>query len=267
MLTTVLLAGCNSNISSIPEIDGYKLVWSDEFNGTDIEYDNWTHEVGDNWYNRELQAYTDRGENSYVKNGSLVIVAQREQYHGKSFTSARMRTAGKQDFLYGRIEASMKLPFGRGVWPAFWMMPTDSAYGGWASSGEIDIMEARDTPIEAFGNLHFGGRSPNNTSTGPSGYSDGTDLSERYHTYAIEWEPKQIRWYCDGNLYKTATNWWTGSREDNGSFPKPFDQEFHILLNLAIGGNYVDCLEPSCITADLPQKMCIDYVRVYQKTD
>jgi beta-glucanase (GH16 family) len=261
----VLLAGCHSNISSTPKNDGYHLVWSDEFDGTDIDYANWTHQVGADWHNNELQAYTDDEENSYVAGGKLVIVGMKKDYRHRTFTSARLRTKGKQDFLYGRIEARIKLPAGDGMWPAFWMMPTDYAYGGWPMSGEIDILEARNRPMKVFGNLHFGGRRPDNSSTGPSAYSDGTDLSQAYHTYAIEWEPKEIRWYCDENLYKTATNWWTGAKEDNGTFPAPFDKEFHIILNLAIGGDYVDCFDPNCITADLPQKMYVDYVRVYQK--
>ena len=152
------------------------------------------------------------------------------------------------------------------MWPAFWMMPTDDVYGGWAASGEIDIMEAKNVPMEIRGNLHFGGGHPNNTNSGSSAYSDGSDFSQDYHVYAIEWEPKEIRWYCDGYHYKTVNNWWTGSKTDNGTFPAPFDRKFHILLNLAVGGSYVNCLEPSCVTATFPQKMYIDHVRVYQKS-
>ena len=258
-------AGIPRQAKTIPTLHGYRLRWSDEFDGDDIDYANWTHEVGDNWHNNELQAYTDRDENSYVKNGKLVIVARKELYHNKAFTSARMRTKGKQDFTFGRIEARIKLPAGGGMWPAFWMMPSDNTYGTWAASGEIDIVEARDTPTEIHGNLHFGDRHPNNASIGSTAYSDGTDFSLKYHVYAVEWEPNRIRWYCDGTLYKTAKNWWTGSKTDNGSFPAPFDQDFHVLLNIAVGGNYVNCTKPECIKANFPQKMYIDYVRVYQK--
>ncbi len=248
-----------------PDLPGYNLRWADEFDADDIDYSNWTHEVGDNWHNNELQAYTDRNENSHVANGKLVIVALKELYHNKAYTSARMRTKNKQDFTFGRVEARIKLPAGGGIWPAFWMLPTEDTYGSWAAGGEIDIMEARNIPTEIHANLHFGGQHPQNTSIGATAYSDGTDFSQAYHTYAIEWEPTQIRWYCDGKNYKTEKKWWTGSKTDNGSFPAPFDQDFHVILNLAVGGTYVNCTKPECITANFPQKMYIDYVRVYQK--
>ncbi|MHC5085795.1 MAG: glycoside hydrolase family 16 protein, partial [Planctomycetota bacterium] len=122
----------------------------------------------------------------------------------------------KQDFKYGRIEASIKLPRGDGMWPAFWMMSSDDVYGTCAASGEIDIMEAKNTPMEIRGNLHFGGEYPDNAKTGSSAYADGSDFSQDYHLYSIEWDPKEIRWYCDNNLYKSTDVWWTGSKEDNG---------------------------------------------------
>jgi beta-glucanase (GH16 family) len=268
MLTvSLLLTGCQSGQPQLSTYPGYSLVFADEFDGDAINPANWTHEVGDQWHNEEQQAYTDRAKNSYVKDGNLVIVAQKESYHGKSFTSARIISKHKQDFRYGRIEASIKLPRGDGMWPAFWMMPSDDVYGTWAASGEIDILEAKNTPLEIRGNLHFGGMHPDNAKTGSSAYSDGSDFSQDYHLYAIEWDPKEIRWYCDNNLYKTTDIWWTGSKEDNGTFPAPFDQRFYILLNVAVGGAYVDCLVPECVTADFPQKMYVDYVRVYQKAD
>ena len=267
-LLTLFITGCatqNTDNTIIPDIPGYELVWSDEFNGNQINTENWSHEVGDQWHNQEQQAYTDSPKNSYVKNGSLVIAARKESYHGKHFTSARMRTKGKQDFLYGRFEASIKLPFGHGMWPAFWMMGTDDHYGTWAASGEIDILEAKNTPMEIRGNLHFGGQWPDNAKVGSTAYADGSDFSKDYHTYAIEWEPREIRWYCDGKLYKATSSWWTGSKKNNGTFPAPFDKKFHFLINLAVGGSYMECYEPECVTAPMPQKMYIDYVRVYQK--
>ncbi|MFZ9033887.1 MAG: family 16 glycosylhydrolase, partial [Anaerohalosphaeraceae bacterium] len=244
---------------------GYTLVWSDEFDGTEIDHSNWQHEVGDSWYNNELQSYTPRPHNSYVADGDLVIVALNESYGGNQFTSARMITRSKADFKYGRIEARMKLPGGGGMWPAFWMMPTHSLYGSWAASGEIDIMEAANTPTWIAGNIHFGGESPLNNSSGSTKYyGGGEDFSQDYHVYSLEWDPTEIRWFCDGNWYKTETNWWTGSYSDNSTFPAPFDEEFYIILNVAVGGNYPGCLDPSCITATFPQEMRVDYVRVYQ---
>ena len=270
ILSAVLFCGCQvsgpQGRKVIPEYPGYKLVFADEFEGTKIDSSSWTHEVGDQWYNQEQQAYTDRLVNSYVKDSDLVIVALKESYHGKEFTSARIRSKGKRDFLYGRIEARIKLPTGDGMWPAFWMMPTDNVYGGWPKSGEIDIMESRNDTDYIGAAIHFGGSVPDNARSGGSYSPGGINFSDDFHIYAIEWEPKEIRWYCDGNLYKTVNSWWTGSKTDNGSFPAPFDQKFHILLNVAVGGSYTRCLEPSCVTASFPQKMYIDYVRVYQKS-
>jgi beta-glucanase (GH16 family) len=265
ILLPLLSLGCSTTQSSAPAYPGYTLVFADEFDGKAINSANWTYEVGDQWHNEEQQAYTDRPQNSYVKDGNLVIVAQKESYHGKSFTSARIISQHKQDFLYGRIEASIKLPRGKGMWPAFWMMPSDGVYGEWAASGEIDIVEAKNTPMEIRGNLHFGGTFPNNARTGSSAYKDGSDFSQSYHLYSLEWDPKEIRWYCDNHLYKSTNIWWSGSKTDNGTFPAPFDKPFYILFNLAVGGKYVNCVVPECVTADFPQKMYIDYVRVYQK--
>jgi hypothetical protein len=241
---------------------GYTLAWWDEFDGEEIDHSNWTHEVGDSWSNNEIQSYTARPDNSYVQDGDLVIVALNELYHGNEFTSCRIRTSGKADFKYGRIEARIKLPTGGGMWPAFWMMPTHAVYGGWAASGEIDILEANNVPTWIAGNLHFGGEWPLNTSIGSTKYygGGGVDFSLDYHVYALEWETNEFRWYCDGNLYKTETSWWSSG----GAYPAPFNQEFYIILNIAVGGDYTGCTEPSCITATFPQEMRIDYVRVYQ---
>jgi beta-glucanase (GH16 family) len=261
----IFSAGCQEPAQVVPQIPGYKLLWSDEFDGNKINPANWTHEVGDQWHNNELQAYTDRPKNSYVKDGQLVIVACNESYHGKLYTSARLRTLGKLDFKYGRIEARIKLPGGGGMWPAFWMMPSKEVYGKWAAGGEIDIVEARNVPLETRGNIHYGGEYPNNTNAGSTAYSDGSDFSKNFHVYTLEWEPNNVRWYCDGNLFKTVNKWWTGSKTDNGTFPAPFDQDFHLLLNVAVGGRYTRCTDPNCVTASFPQKMYVDYVRVYQK--
>jgi beta-glucanase (GH16 family) len=253
----------------IPDYPGYHLAWSDEFDLPMINSANWTHQIMGDGGNQELQYYTSRPVNSRVENGHLVIEARREDYQvgGQTykFTSARLRTAGKQDFLYGKIEARIKLPKGAGMWPAFWMMPTDSVYGGWAASGEIDIMESANDMYIIGGTIHYGGASPNNVYSGTI-YSNGMDFSADYHIYSIEWEPTVMRWYVDGGIpYFTKTNWWTGSKTDNGTFPAPFNQRFHILLNLAVGGTYTGIYNWQNVTTNLPQQMLIDWVRVYQK--
>jgi beta-glucanase (GH16 family) len=249
-------------LTAIPVYPGYELVWSDEFSGTQINAANWTHQVMGDGGNNESQYYTARPVNSRVENGVLIIQANKEDYfaEGRTFhyTSARLRTAGKQDFLYGKLEARIKIPKGQGIWPAFWMMPTDNIYGGWAASGEIDIMESIGQADAIYGTLHYGGSWPNNTSAGGS-YSNGqTDYSQDFHVYGIEWEPNVFRWYLDGQLYYTRTSWWSSG----GAYPAPFNQRFHFLLNVAVGGNWPGYPDATTI---FPQQMQVDYVRVYQK--
>jgi beta-glucanase (GH16 family) len=237
----------------------YRLVWSDEFNGSEIDRSNWSHETfgGAGSGNNELQQYTDRPANSFVENGNLVIQALREPLNGYDYTSARMVTAGKRDFLYGRMEARIKVPVGQGFWPAFWMMPTDGFYGGWSASGEIDIMETVNTADFVAGSIHYGDSWPNNThSTGQ--YRDGRVFGYNFHTYAVEWEPTEFRWYIDDIPYATQTGWWSA----NGAYPAPFNQRFFLILNLAIGGVWPG---PPDGATQFPAQMLVDYVRVYQR--
>ncbi|MCB9850013.1 MAG: family 16 glycosylhydrolase [Phycisphaerales bacterium] len=249
---------------------GQVLVWSDEFDGTTIDSANWGHMFGNGceygncgWGNNELEYYTTTSNNSYVADGALHIVARREEYEGFQFTSARMQTRYRHNFLYGRLEANIKLPTGGGIWPAFWMMPADSVYGGWASSGEIDIMEMINTATKVYGTIHYGGNWPANQHSGGE-YAPGTDFSQGFHVFGIEWEPDEIRWYVDGNLYHTETSATWYSSGATGNPRAPFDQPFYFLLNVAVGGNWPGCTQPGCITATFPQEMVIDWVRVYQ---
>jgi len=249
-----------------PQPGGWKLVWQDEFDGNTINASKWSFEVnGGGGGNNELQYYTARSQNAYVANGVLTLQALQEHYCStdgcREYTSARLRTLGKGDWLYGRMEARAKLPRGQGLWPAIWMLPTDSAYGGWAASGEIDIMEAVNAGAAGgnvvYGTLHYGGSWPNNTYKGGN-TTPSTGITDNFHVYAVEWEPKQIRFYVDNALYYTATDWWSSG----GTFPAPFDKRFHMLLNVAVGGNWPG--SPNGSTS-FPQKMEVDYVRVYQK--
>lgn len=266
-----LVLFANAWLTTIPGYEGYELVWSDEFYGNDLALSNWEYMIGDGcsygicgWGNNELEYY--RAENVSVQDGKLIIEAKEENFGGKQFTSGRLRTYNKQDFLYGRIDASIKIPTGGGMWPAFWMMPTDSVYGGWAASGEIDIMESCNETDFIGGTIHYGGQWPDNVHSGGTYSPGGVDFSQDFHVYSLEWEPDVMRWYVDGILYstKTSSQWYSDAAPGN---PRaPFDQDFHILLNAAVGGNYTGCTEPGCITATFPQKMIIDWVRVYQKT-
>jgi beta-glucanase (GH16 family) len=247
------VANKNPN-DTIPSPPGWTLVWNDEFNGTSIDKTKWEHEVnGDGGGNNELQYYTDFAENSYVKDGVLTIQARKENYQGKEYTSARMRTKYKGDWTYGRFEIKAKLPFGQGMWPAIWMLPTDWAYGGWPTSGEIDIMEmlGQET-TKIYGTIHYGPAWPNNQSTGGS-YTlktgSGT-FAGNFHVFAIEWDSTGFNWYCDNNLYFTTKH------------GQPFDKRFHLLLNVAVGGNWPGNPDEGTY---FPQKMYVDYVRVYKK--
>lgn len=246
----------------------WEVVWQDEFDGPDIDLQNWEHMIGDGtdyglpsgWGNNELQYYTNRITNSYIEDGMLRIIARKERYRGFDYTSARLRTKGLRQFQYGRIEARMRLPSGKGIWPAFWMLPEDSRYGGWAASGEIDVMEAINIPSKVHGTIHFGGAWPNNTSNGGS-YAPGHDLSTEFHVYAVEWEPDRLTWFLDGHEYHSVTSdqWW--SENGDGNPRAPFDQPFHLLLNIAVGGNWPG---PPDSSTQFPQTLQVDWVRVSQ---
>jgi beta-glucanase (GH16 family) len=237
------------------------LVWSDEFDGTAVDTNNWEFMLGDGsaygipgWGNNELQFYTE--SNASVSNGALTITAREEAMGGLDYTSARLRTLNKGDWTYGRFEMRAKLPVGQGMWPAFWMLSSVPDYGGWAASGEIDIMESRgNNPEQISGTLHYGGEWPENVSSG-SGTLLPAGTAQDWHEYAIEWQFGEIRWYLDDQLYATQNNWYSTA----GNFPAPFDVNFHLLLNLAVGGYFPG---PPDGTTVFPQEYVIDYVRVY----
>ncbi len=253
-------------VDPTPPPGGWKLVWQDEFNGQGVDQAKWNFEVnGGGGGNNELQYYTNRPQNANVANGVLTIQALAERYCAadgcRDYTSARLTTRNKGDWLYGRMEVRAKLPAGQGLWPAIWMLPTDWSYGSWAASGEIDILEAVNPGASGgntiYGTLHYGGAWPNNTHKGGNTVPDSS-ITDQFHVYAVEWELGQIRFYVDGRLYHTATDWWSSG----GAFPAPFNQRFHMLLNVAVGGNWPG---PPNANTRFPQKMEVDYVRVYQK--
>lgn len=244
-----------------------KLLWQDNFDGSNLDLSKWEPMIGDGsnygipgWGNNELQYYTGRNENVVVENGLLKIRARRENFSGRQFTSARLRTLGKLDFRYGRVEARIKVPAGQGLWPAFWMLPSNSPYGTWASSGEIDIMEVVNLADSVHGTIHFGNQWPGQVQNGGSRFL-AAGWAADFHTYAVDWEPDQIRWYVDGQLYHTVTSrdWWSAVGSWNQR--APFDTAFHLLLNVAVGGNWPG--NPDNGTP-FPSEMVVDYVRVYQ---
>jgi len=237
------------------------LVWADEFDYTGLPDNNkWSYDTANNqsgWGNNESQFYTKaRLRNAEVKNGVLSINAIREEYKGFHYTSARLITKLKGDWLYGRLEIRAKLPEGRGMWPAIWMLPTDWEYGGWPASGEIDIMEnvgfdphviVASAHTDTYN--HVEGTQKNSRITIPDCYSD-------YHVYALEWEAAEYRVFVDTTLYFTFKNEGTGYKE------WPFDKRFHLLLNVAVGGNWGGA--KGIDDSIFPRSMEVDYVRVYK---
>ncbi|MFC5529123.1 carbohydrate binding domain-containing protein [Cohnella yongneupensis] len=252
--------------------DPWTLVWNDEFNDGTIDPTKWTYDLTNGqsvgnpgWGNNELEYYTDRPENVKEENGNLVITARKESYEGYDYTSARIKTKGLFSKTYGKYEIRAKTPVGKGYWPAIWMLPENYAYGTWAASGEIDIMETWGSrPDTIAGTLHYGQQWPGNTYTGKE-YKMDNGTIDQFHTYSLEWEPNEIRWYVDGHLYATQNDWYSKSADQpaNNAYPAPFDQQFHLLMNVAVGGNFDG--NPTEDTV-FPQQMQIDYVRVYELT-
>jgi len=239
------------------------LIWSDEFDGSAVDTNNWEFQEGDGcaegicgWGNNELQYY--KAENATVSNGTLTITAKKERVKALEYTSSRLRTAnmpGSGQWTNGRFEARIKLPDGAGLWPAFWMLPTDPDVG-WPMSGEIDIMESTGAAsMIAFGTIHFGDPWPDNSFTGNHILKQPDKWSDGFHTYAVEWTPFEMRWYLDDILYSVKTpddmanpDWWTFE-----------NYQYHFLLNLAVGGTLGGPVDDSIFPVDME----VDYVRVY----
>jgi len=241
-----------------------QLVWSEEFNYTGLpDTTKWGYDLGDGcpnicgWGNNELQYYqAKRAKNARVENGHLVIEAHRENAGNKEYSSARMVSKHKGDWKYGRIEIRAQLPTGVGVWPAIWMLSTDWAYGGWPESGEIDIMEnVGYLPDSVYGTVHT--KLFNHVKgTQVSGGRLSPTLSSAFHTYAIDWNAEKIDFYFDKQKYLTFSN------NHQGPDAWPFDRKFHLIMNMAVGGNWGG--KKGVDKTIWPQQMLVDYVRVYQ---
>ena len=313
LLSTIALVGCGGSSAETetkpdkidPQlpVSDWGLVWSDEFDGTAINSQNWTHEVNcDGGGNQEKQCYTDSADNSYLAEGMLNIVAlPAEEGAALPYTSARMITRYKAGFKYGRVEMRAKVPAGQGSWPAFWMMPTDEEYGEWPRSGEIDIFESVNLGVSdaegnvesnVHGTLHYGKSWPDNSSSGKSySLADGANPADGFHTYALEWQEGEIRWYMDGYLYATQRQssvrynskdeavglahkgWFTEYYEQVSGELKtfwdtaPFDKEFYLILNFAVGGSWPENVNELGVDATAfhaDNKFEVDYVRVYE---
>jgi beta-glucanase (GH16 family) len=252
-------------LSNSARAQNYALRWSDEFDGpagSAPDQTKWNYDTGGGgWGNNELETYTNRTQNAFLDgDGHLVIKAIKETFTGadgirREYTSARLLTKGKFSQRYGRFEARIKLPFGQGIWPAFWMLGANIDQVGWPMCGEMDIMEniGREPSIN-HGTLHGPGYSGGSGLGGIYTLPAGQKFSDDFHIFVIEWEPTAVRFYVDGNLYQTKTT------ADAAGKQWVFDHPFFILLNVAVGGNFPG--NPNDTTT-FPQTMTVDYVRVY----
>jgi len=251
---------------SIENVGTWQPVWCEEFSYTGLPNDaKWGYDVGGGGFgNNELQYYTNKDiDNAFVQDGYLTIKAMEESFGGNAYTSARLVTKNTGDWLYGKIQVKAQLPTGKGTWPAIWMLPTNWEYGGWPTSGEIDIMEhVGYDPNRIHGTIHTGVYNHMmNTQVGKSKVIP-TAITE-YHVYEIEWEPNVIRFYIDGIKYHEVEYNYNDITSAKGFESWPFDKEFHLILNIAFGGNWggAQGVDPSV----LPAEMLVDYVRVFQK--
>jgi beta-glucanase (GH16 family) len=246
----------------------WTLAWSDEFNGPDgysIDRSKWVVETGgEGWGNRELEYYTDRSGNLSVHDGNLVIKAIAEKYTGpdgvmRNYTSARIKTLGKFSQTYGRFEARIKVPYGQGMWPAFWLLGDDIDAVGWPACGEIDIMEnIGKEPAMIHGSIHGPGYVGDTGIEAPYTLSANRRFAADFHLFAIEWDADSVSFFVDKDLYVRRTR----------AALKPgwkwvFDKPFFLILNLAVGGDWPGNPDPTTV---FPQSMLVDYVRVYRRS-
>jgi beta-glucanase (GH16 family) len=254
-------ASCEVNVEEGERT--YELIWSEEFDGTSINNDNWNYEIGGaGWGNKELQYYTNRPVNARVENGCLIIEAKKENYETNSYTSARLTTKSKKFITYGKVEARISLPAGQGTWPAFWMMPNKSVFGGWPRSGEIDIMEHIGSDPQMISHAVHTQQASGGRCWSSRGYYD--NVENDFHTYAIEWIKEYqngndaIIFYVDGvqTAIKNQGNYLTSTYSD-----WPFNEDFYVILNLAIGGGMGGTVNNQIF--DNPVQMKVDYVRMY----
>lgn len=270
LMLSCLLDGCQRQSSGVVYSAGtsrtWALTWSDEFtgpNGSPPDATKWVMESGGNgWGNQELEYYTPRPKNVRLENGNLVIEAAKEEFTGsdgvkRRYTSGRLKTQGRFSQAYGRFEARIQIPAGQGVWPAFWLLGDDYSTAGWPACGEIDIMENMGVEKSRIhGSIHGPGYSARGSLTSRYTLPEGK-FSDGFHVFAVEWDPQVIRFYADDFLYATRTA---------ADLPKGarwvYNHPFFVILNLAVGGDLP--ARPDTAT-EFPQRMLVDYVRVYSR--
>jgi beta-glucanase (GH16 family) len=275
----------------VPARAGWTLVWSDEFEGDRVDPAKWDFEIGNGfhdenqvwipgWGNEELQYYTAEPANVFVRDSLLTLRAIKEPLHGCGYSSARLRSRRRDGTplfsqCYGRFEFRARVPWGKGLWPALWLLPLEDRYGGWAASGEIDVMEIVGTrPHEVLSSLHFGSTFPERSLLTHVHELPGAGTVADWHVYGVEWEPGVIRFDVDGQHTVTRDHWWSCSRTEGGRglqakgaadlnpWPAPFDQPFYLVMNVAVGGNFPGAPDA---TTPFPAELVVDYVRAYDK--
>lgn len=237
---------------------GYHLVWQDEFNDTALDTGSWNYETGgDGWGNNELEYYRAGNGNAYLQSGNLVIEAKKEKMGNREYTSARITTENKKTFTYGRYDMRAKLPVQTGMWPALWMLGTDIRTAGWPYCGELDIMELiGKTPSTVYGTLHWKGDNGSTSSSGRQYQLASGNFSDSFHLFSLIWEPGSYRILVDNNVY------YNGTTADVTAAYNPFAHPFYFIFNVAVGGDWPGSPDASTV---FPQKMLVDYVRVYQQ--
>lgn len=270
----------------------WRLVWQDQFDAKTLDPAKWDRDLGNGffnydanqwiagWGNGELQYYTREPDNAFLKDGMLHVRALKESLHGFGYSSAKLKTKKRDGsslfaMKYGKVEFRAKLPVGKGIWPAVWMLPQNEKFGGWAASGEIDILEVKGhEPTKVHGTLHFGSRWPANTEATKSYTLPDKGSIADFHIYSLEWDPGEFRWAVDGHTYSTQSFWWSSSKIDKNKgakptkeadlnpWPAPFDQPFYLIINLAVGGQFPG--NPDKLTL-FPAEMLVDYVRIYER--
>jgi beta-glucanase (GH16 family) len=239
---------------------GYKLAWSDEFNGSKINTADWGYDTGGSgWGNNELQYHTSESKNAYLQNGKLVIEAFKEKYQNRDYTSARLITKGKKEFTFGRIDIRAKLPKGKGIWPALWMLGSNISQVSWPACGEIDIMEnLGQDPKTVYGTIHWGNQGSTTSKSTQGIYKLNTvkTFADEFHVYSLDWEKDKLSILVDDKVYFTTT------AAKLGANPYPYNAPFFFIMNIAVGGNWPG--NPDATTV-FPQRMEVDYIRVFQK--
>ena len=247
-----------SGYESPTSYSGYHLVWSDEFNEKQLNQNEWNYETGGNgWGNNELEYYTSRPQNVFLSSGNLIIEARKENYSGNYYTSARITTQGKEEFTYGRIDIRAKLPVATGMWPALWMLGSNISAVGWPECGETDIMELiGKNAKQVIGSLHWK-KSDGTVGTFNNAYSlTSEDFSQHFHVFSLTWSKDSLQISVDSVTYVKA------SRQDISNGIYPFDNPSFFIFNVAVGGNWPG---PPDESTQFPQRMFVDYVRVFQK--